>query len=1019
MPEKPDLSDKQPSIPREEGADRQAPDSGSNRGNEKPSKWPSLNVRGAIERVGRSLRPKSHSQHLGDFNTDDPEQYISYILGLPQLETVTSTLQGLIRKRKEDKNLAARLQKNTEISKLIDACEKGSIAAALADYCFKHAGDHGDEKFPDELLPIINDICSAFLQGNQNAGSDSLDASDKDQAEKDKRISGAGYDKLHKTFVDLRRELVELLEKLNTGTDQPAINIQYDVGADEDKTEGQAELILSSAENEDLKKTIRGMRQQKEGLEQQVKDLKSEKSQTEETARQAAEEAGKTITYLESEITRLSGVYDSCLLDELKKIKELNGQIETLEAELETARKTADDEGARADKSENERDDLNTEIGAKTAELEKARSDIYTANENADAEKERANKLDGQVIGLRAQLESANGRADTEKQRADGLQGEVGKINVELQKQTEESGTAIAGLRQQVSELNERIGILKDELDSASKRVIEVESEKDAELTEKIEEAGGIIQGLATSLEVKKKAIVVGKASQLETASKISELEGSVVKLSEKISAAMRLLKIRKTNAETEIAKLTAELEEAVKDISRLQSEKADLSSRLETQNAWGETLEENLTEKNTELENALETASEDKNTRELLIKLQKLAMEGKNVKIAGLRQQIGELNGQIGQLRTDLQSADGREGAEKSRADGLQADVTRLSGELEQQAKELSERIQALERELQSANSRAGSLEEDKAELKRQLEAADSRANTQKERADGLDDQLTESREKIRSANTRADGLECEKTALEETARRAAEEAGTAITGLEQQVGELNRQIGILETQLETAKKTADDESVKTNELADKVYELRLRVDELKSDLDEANKQLLSSSKKIRKFESQKTVIDRSRAILVDDDDVEFLGANTGAPGPMGTDDERIPTIPPPRGRGGWHKKSKSATPPKPDKQPEPDEAPEPEKTVFKIFWATTVPKGQHLTIKTLKNIPDHTVTVEDGASVTIEKAFAGAIIKLLGANAKYEINEKIGDLEKNPIKIIHRDGTVEEIKK
>jgi chromosome segregation ATPase len=95
-------------------------------------------------------------------------------------------------------------------------------------------------------------------------------------------------------------------------------------------------------------------------------------------------------------------------------------------------------------------------------------------------------------------------------------------------------------------------------------------------------------------------------------------------------------------------------------------------------------------------------------------------------------------------------------------------------------------------------------------------------------------------------------------------------------------------------------------------------------------------------------------------------------------------------------------------------DERPESNEQPDEQaksyepKTVHTIHVSTTVPTGQHLTINTLKAVPGRTVSVEDGAKVTIEKAFAGAVINLLGSDAECEILGTIGDIQDNPIKII-----------
>ncbi len=48
--------------------------------------------------------------------------------------------------------------------------------------------------------------------------------------------------------------------------------------------------------------------------------------------------------------------------------------------------------------------------------------------------------------------------------------------------------------------------------------------------------------------------------------------------------------------------------------------------------------------------------------------------------------------------------------------------------------------------------------------------------------------------------------------------------------------------------------------------------------------------------------------------------------------------------------------------------------------------------------------------LTIENGATVTIGKAFPGAIIECLGPKASYRIEEKIGDHDKDPVRVISK---------
>ncbi|XP_064390870.1 uncharacterized protein LOC135338733 isoform X3 [Halichondria panicea] len=566
--------------------------------------------------------------------------------------------------------------------------------------------------------------------------------------------------------------------------------------------------------------SINGLSQEKDALIKEVSDLKEDLVVAEQEKDKERKIAEDFETQLEIETTKLHRE----LKGKNSRIEELDGEVVSLQAQLDNVTTTLDVNGLSQEK-----DALIKEVSDLKEELIVAEQEKDKAMKEKKISEDFETQLEIEKTKLLCELKGKNSRIEE-------LDGEI----VSLQGQLDNVASTLDGISQDKDVMTKELSDLKEEL-------VMAEQEKDKALKER-----KIAEDLETKLEIEKSKLlreIKGKNSRIE------ELDGEVVSLQGQLdNAASCTLDVNGLSQEKdalmkEVSDLKEELVVAEQEKDKAMNEKKiaeDFETKLEIERTK---LLRELKEKNSRIEEL------DGEVVSLQGQLENVA--SCTLDVNGLSQEKDALIKEVSDLKEELVVAE----QEKDKA----IKEKKISEDFETKLE--IERTKLL-RELKGKNSRIEELDREVVSLQAQLENVAPTLDGLSQEKDALIKEVSDLKEELVVAEQEKETAMKEKKIAEDFETKLEIERIKLLRelkGKNSRIKELDGEVVSLQGQLDNAASTLD-----VNGLSQEKDALIKKVSDLKEELilAEQEKDKAIKEKKISEDFETKLEIERTKLL-------------------------------------------------------------------------------------------------------------------------------------------------------
>ena len=546
----------------------------------------------------------------------------------------------------------------------------------------------------------------------------------------------ASHDKLDELQSDLRTKQEEIMQtQLDREASTRESNEVIDELRDEISKLASAELVIQEKETEiatlrdDRDRAVSELAEAQAQLSKRVNSLEAELETQTKKADELTAELQKKAAF---EIQALS-TKEALEMQLASKIAELNGsisRIQNLESELTESRTSAQLRQTDTEHALKQAEELCTKLKSQISELESSlKSNTLELNEQISEKTRKIDNYTAQVQGLQKQLEDAQG--------VDAAQ----LLNVEAELRDEKSKT---------TEMSSRIEILKRDLESLETKYGQAcseseslkadihalkaelskaktdESNKNQKLVHALKEIDILntqSQSARDTIDMQLKRIDEARHEKAIAESKFNSLRVSQAELQSKLGASERT----KSELESTITELSTKLKVTEQESTMLKKAQAELESNRTADNEAKSSLDGRLNSTMADVEKARHDLDEaQKKIQQLQSKYDFASAESKKLKAESIT-----LNARIDELTANVESTQSDLVAKQVLLDDAQAKVQALEKQSsnDQQDRtaieEIESKVLILQEEKKSLEETVAQQKKEILNIKQQLEVA------------------------------------------------------------------------------------------------------------------------------------------------------------------------------------------------------------------------------------------------------------------------------------------------------
>ena len=621
---------------------------------------------------------------------------------------------------------------------------------------------------------------------------DADDENDSDSEQEEKAVNEQGN---LTTATDTDGNTEVITKRMKTDTERVD---------EDDSIEGKPKETSTQTEENEENEKIERLKKENEDLHSKFNERLQMSMEDKNSLLDGLKEAEQTIKRLEKEKSDLEviGKADTIVNQLLnKKVTEKDVEIRELETKLEVAQE--ENKAAREKKIQKE-----SEIASVRDKLGKAELEIQGLQKDIEKSEQAKQELELTAQTLGEQV------SEQEERIKNMMRTNEKKLKSQENANSSQSNTII--------EQEKKIGVLKGELEAASKRAKEAESAATVS-DKKAEEANAEISKLKTEVGEKNSFIV--------------ELQQGVYSSNQETQVIQGQLESQTLETETLQSDLAIQKEQNSKQVETIREQKkmiTSLGSNLETQRNENGKLSKVTAEQINSLEKELQAArKKELQSQEIIKELQSQLAEQKKVNSKQTETQKAVLGEQSNQMRSIK---------EKAKKDKAESQKMILKAEAE--TKTLKAKLEKLKKENSQRTVNAEETANEIGELKQSLQAANN--------------QVKEAKDKAEQAKTADEG----KISDLENKLMTQEKANTQLT---HELEEANQRAKHAESAATVSDKKAEEATARDKEAKADTKSLKAKLEEMTTKYDNAcisavawKKDSLSKDAKINKLKNQ-----------------------------------------------------------------------------------------------------------------------------------------------------------------
>lgn len=621
---------------------------------------------------------------------------------------------------------------------------------------------------------------------------------------------------LEQTLAEARQDTVAARDELQGLKDSQGATQQADQAAREQTEALEAELVERRAHEAQLQEELKSLQDRFAAME----------AVHQEDVRLAVE-ADAARAGFQQQIEALQS--------KASEVDELLARIKGLEAALDEA--TQQGTETQADQARR--------MGELEAALQVATSALERAHQDAELRHKELAAVHGQELE-RTQKDAAQQIAELQA-RLDSLATERADLDARLVAASEALTQAEQTEQQKLTELENRITALTEELEQAGSRYMEQQALADATARE-IAELREAQVGTAASAEAETARLRADLEAATAAQAALSEEHAALQSIQAAAAQEHQQLQDALAQAQERIREFQADAGEQVKHLeSTLEDTRQQLEAARQEQVSLRD-ARERIEHEHTALQTTLEQA------QARIEELQERAEQSRQLdtELETAREQIGTLTAERDQLQSDRQDVAAKLTAAEARIATLEQVAETHSGDNEGLQQRLDETRQALE----SAQQTVATLQAERevagsnlAELENRLaESEQAHARVLAERQADLDALRAEFSTSTQAQNDLAAEAEQRIHALEETLATARAESEQATSEHERALDEARQQHDATEHALAEARKQLDKLTTQQADAVSSQDEQRLMLGQLREELEGVQEQLRSA---------------------------------------------------------------------------------------------------------------------------------------------------------------------------